>query len=90
MTTIRIEPEAREELLSAFDWYEARRSGLGQEFTDAVDEAMARLVALPEASTPVPGVPADIPARRVFLHRFPYTVVFMHVGRCSWSSPTRT
>ncbi|MEX1363736.1 MAG: type II toxin-antitoxin system RelE/ParE family toxin [Nannocystaceae bacterium] len=80
MTGIRIDPEAREELISAFEWYEARRPGLGQEFTDAVDEAMAHLAALPEASTPVPGVPADIPARRVFLRRFPYTVVFMHVG----------
>ncbi|MEM9460049.1 MAG: type II toxin-antitoxin system RelE/ParE family toxin [Myxococcota bacterium] len=79
MTTIRIDPEADDELLAAFDWYEARRPGLGQEFTDAVDEAVTRLAALPEASTPVPKIPPDIPARRVFLKRFPYTVVFMRV-----------
>lgn len=61
MTAIRIDPEADDELLAAFDWYEARRRGLGQEFTDAVDEAMARPAALPEAGTPVPGIPPTFP-----------------------------
>lgn len=74
---IRFEPEADDELVAVFEWYEARRPGLGQDFVDAVDEAMARLAELPGASTPVPGVPHDVPARRVFFKRFPYTVVFL-------------
>lgn len=76
---IRIDPEAEEELLSAHDWYEARRRGLGNQFTDAIDEATERVLAIPGASTPVPGVPADLPVRRVFVKRFPYTVVFIEM-----------
>jgi plasmid stabilization system protein ParE len=76
---IRFEPEADEELTAAFDWYEARKPSLGHELVDAVDDALARVAELPGASTPVPDIPSDIPARRVFVKRFPYTVVFMPV-----------
>lgn len=52
---IRFEPEADNELVAAFDWYEARRPGLGQDFVDAVDDALARLVELPVRAHPCPG-----------------------------------
>lgn len=63
---IRFESEADDELVAAFEWYEARRPGLGQDF---VDEALARLAELPDASTPVPGVPGC--ARYSSVRRFP-------------------
>ena len=78
MTTVRIEPEADAELRAAARWYDSQREGLGREFVDAADEAVSRVATFPDTSTPVPGVAA--PARRVFMKRFPYSVVFMLVA----------
>ena len=36
--------EAEDELVAAQQWYETQRSGLGQEFRSAIDEAMERMV----------------------------------------------
>jgi len=58
---------------------DAAQPGLGSAFVKAVDEAFARVIDLPDASTPVPGVPSHIPARRVFVKRFPYTVIFISI-----------
>lgn len=75
-----VEPEAERELLAARDWYAKRREGLGRVFVEAADEAVKRIAAWPNASTPVPGLPVDLGARRVFLKRFPYAVVFIELG----------
>jgi plasmid stabilization system protein ParE len=79
-----IEPEAERELRAARDSYERQREGLGAQFVDSIDEAIARIAALPSASTPVPGVAEELAARRMFVRRFPYTVVFIeHEGLLS-------
>ena len=75
MTTVRLEPEADEELGAAARWYEAQREGLGHEFIDAADEAISRIASPAHGSSPVPGV--ELPVRRIFMKRFPYAVVFM-------------
>lgn len=77
---IVVEPEAKSELLAARDWYADRRERLGQAFVEAADEALMRIAAMPSASTPVPGVAVGLGARRVFLKRFPYSVVFIDLG----------
>ena len=77
---IVVEPDAERELVAARDWYSERRAGLGQAFIEAVNEAMKRIATIPEASTPVPGVAPELGARRVFVKRFPYSVVFIEVG----------
>lgn len=41
-------PEAEADLLAARDWYEWQRSGLGEEFADAVETMLARIEAMPE------------------------------------------
>ena len=41
-------PEAEADLLAARDWYEWQRSGLGEEFADAVETILARIEAMPE------------------------------------------
>ena len=42
--------EAEDELFEAQTWYESQRSGLGEEFRSAIDEAMARLLKAPLAT----------------------------------------
>ena len=44
---------AEDELIEAQNWYEAQRSGLGQEFRSAIDEAMERLLNAPLAASPI-------------------------------------
>ena len=77
---IRIESAAREELAAAVQWYEEHRPGLGAELLDSVHDAINRLLEAPGIALRVPGCPADLPARRVLVTRFPYAVVFMKSG----------
>jgi len=76
---IRLEPEAEEELRQAARWYDQQRLGLGTDSLSAVGSAFSVLAAQPAAGTPIPGIRADLPARRVLLRRFPYAVVFLDV-----------
>jgi plasmid stabilization system protein ParE len=64
-----VEPEAEAELEDAFDWYEGRASGLGNEFTRAVRAAFALITRSPEQ---FPRVRGEI--RRALVRRFPYAV----------------
>ena len=43
MKPIRIEPEAKQELASAAEWYELRREGLGRELLSEVDAVLAAI-----------------------------------------------
>lgn len=76
---IRTEPEAGEELLEATRWYERRRRGLGMEFLAAIGAAVELIQQNPDGGSPVPGVKDEIPARRLVLRRFPYSVVFLEL-----------
>jgi plasmid stabilization system protein ParE len=71
-----LEPEARDELLAAADWYEDQRRGLGDEFLDAIDAMVERIAAAP-LSFPVD--PLDQRARRALVTRFPFAIVFLVV-----------
>ncbi len=73
----RPEPEATAELEAAALWYNSRRPGLGVEFIEAFDHVLEQIDRWPEIGPVVPGVPADIPARRFPLTRFPYYVAYM-------------
>ncbi len=76
MRRVRVEALAKAELRAAIAWYEDRAAGLGGDLHTSVDEALSRLRTVPDASTPVPGVPSKLGVRRVFTKRFPYSVVF--------------
>ncbi|OGQ77320.1 MAG: hypothetical protein A2289_00160 [Deltaproteobacteria bacterium RIFOXYA12_FULL_58_15] len=85
---IRIAAEAEEELRSAIAWYNERRPKLGDElYAEAVD-ALDRLRETPvgavpahgSTAVPAPGSTAKDPVWRVFLKRFPYSVVYMVKG----------
>jgi plasmid stabilization system protein ParE len=66
-------PAALAEIEHARDWYESRRPGLGAEFVDEVERAVALLEADP---TSFARAPESRVARRLLLTRFPYWLVF--------------
>ena len=68
-------PEAQRELLDTAVWYDGRREGLGDEFSDAVSDKVVEICRPPER---FPIVYDDI--RQAILRRFPYVVYFRLVG----------
>lgn len=65
-------PEAKLEMKEAFCWYEGRREGLGDEFTDEVETALERLLRSPTSYGIVfHGM------RRMAVKRFPYGVYYL-------------
>ncbi len=77
--TVRFRPEAEAsaELEDAALWYDSQRPGLGLEFIEAVDAALAQVSAWPTIGQPVPGLRDDAPVRRLPVSRFPYHVVYL-------------
>jgi toxin ParE1/3/4 len=63
--------EAEEEFDEAFDWYDARRAGLGPEFAEEVQRAFDGISINPLTH---PAVFADI--RKRVVRRFPYCVYY--------------
>ena len=75
----RTEPEASAELEAAAVWYDHQRRGLGTEFLEAVDAALDRIARWPHAAPRVPGVSADVPARKAPVTRFPYHIAYLEM-----------
>jgi len=65
-------------------WYETQRSGLGEEFRSAIDEAMERLLKAPLAASPIVNLSLSIDVRRVLVKRFPYSIVFINHDEDLW------
>jgi len=70
---IRTSEPASDEFSEAVRWYEARRSGLGGEFFDAVAATLSLIESNPEIGTTTS---ADGQTRRALVARFPYQVVY--------------
>ena len=66
-------------MAEAARWYEMHRAGLGIEFLEAVDAAVAGIAETPRMGSLVPGVP-DQTSRRRPVRRFPYHVVYMELS----------
>src|SRR5665213_3648269 len=67
----RFSSGARIDLLAAAEYYESRRTGLGLEFTDAVDQALSAVLEAPQRWPELePGI------RRFRLGRFPYALIY--------------
>ena len=75
----RAEPEASAELSEAALWYERQRNGLGGEFLEAIDAALESIARFPHAGAPVPGLPPELPVRRIPVERFPFCVVYLQL-----------
>ena len=75
---LRISEQAEAEMAEAARWYEAHRSGLGIDFLEALDAAVARIAEMPRMGSPVSGV-ADEAVRRRAVRRFPYHVIYLEL-----------
>jgi plasmid stabilization system protein ParE len=69
--TIVLREEAEEDIREAREWYQAQRSGLGDEFIAELDASLQRLQVAPGR---YPKVHGDL--RRALLRRFPYAIYF--------------
>jgi len=68
---VRFHPDARTELLAAIRFYRAETVGLGRALASEVRSALERISAFPES-----GSPDGENLRKVFLDRFPFTLVY--------------
>ena len=66
--------EAEQDIAEAYAWYEAQRTGLGEEFLHCVDACMQLVCRVPEA---YPIVQENY--RRALVRRFPFAVFYEHV-----------
>ena len=66
-----IRAEAEADLAEAFDWYNASRAGLGDEFLAEVDGVVERIIENPSRFATV-----YRHVRRALLRRFPYKVFY--------------
>ena len=68
-----LSPETELDIREAYDWYENRRFGLGEEFLSCVDACLQRICRMPELQAKV-----HQDYRRVLLRRFPYAVFYVY------------
>jgi toxin ParE1/3/4 len=73
--TVQFEASAKNDLVAAFEWYEARQSGLGDEFLRSIAAVEESLVRNPKRY-PV----ANEPYRSAKLRKFPYGLHYRIVG----------
>ncbi len=66
---------AAEEFLAAIEFYDAQRSGLGQEFVEEIERSAELISTFPSA-----GVPGPANTRRIHLRRFPFALVYKATG----------
>lgn len=64
-------PEADQDLAETYDWYEARRFGLGETFLTSVDAAIKAILRQPEMHRMM-----HEKYRRGLVRRFPYAVFY--------------
>jgi len=71
VTELIIAPEAEQDLVEAYAWYEAQRAGLGEEFLSCVDACIEAIRRTPEMHVIV-----HENYRRGLVRRFPYAVFY--------------
>jgi plasmid stabilization system protein ParE len=71
MRRIEYRPEAREDIREAYQWYEAKRTGLGEEFLLCVEASLERICRSPKLFEV-----QEQEVRRALIHRFPYGIYY--------------
>lgn len=71
MATVRVHPEARDELERAFEWYLERSRTAAESFLAEFDRGLAVL-----AATPSVWPEFESGARRYVLRRYPFSIVY--------------
>lgn len=80
MRVVRILAAAAEEAAEAAAWYEKERSGLGSEFSQAIDAALDLLEEDIVPLTSIPGPAGVRGVKRLLLRKFPYSIVVLERG----------
>jgi plasmid stabilization system protein ParE len=70
-----IAPEAEQDIAQAYDWYEGRRAGLGEEFLSCVDACIQAIRRTPEMHALI-----HENYRRGLVRRFPYAVIYEYAA----------
>ena len=70
---LALTPEARRDMLEAYEWYERCGRGLGDKLLDRVDAALEMIRRSPELCAKV-----HEEYRRVLVRQFPYSVYYEH------------
>jgi plasmid stabilization system protein ParE len=73
---MREHPDARDELREAAHWYDDREPGLGDDFYDAVDDAIDRIQRWPESAPEFPAWEGTPVVRSMPVVAFPYRVLY--------------
>jgi hypothetical protein len=73
--SIGFHPHANRELAEAGEFYETHARGLGARFLDAVEGVLGILKSYPDLGQPLSATLRSFPVRR-----FPYSVVYRHLG----------
>ena len=68
---VRFTEQAKDDLADAYDWYEQRRPGLGEEFLSCFEASLHKL-----ARTPLMYPKIYKEFRRVVIRRFPYSILY--------------
>jgi hypothetical protein len=74
---VAILPAAELEAAEAAAWYDDQRLGLGDEFLDELQKALARAKSDPDQCSKLEDYPGPDLVRRCLLRRFPYMAVFL-------------
>ena len=75
MLNIRVLAPAARELEEAAAWYETQQIGLGAGLLDEFERVVDLLSEDSPPLVPVPGRAGKLGAKRILLHRFPFSVV---------------
>ncbi len=73
---VRFRTEAASDVMSAREWYDAQRPGLGDDFVAALEHVIDLVTEIPEA---FPEIAAG--HRRALLGRFPYALYYRTEGQ---------
>ncbi len=71
MKPVLIRPAAAADIEDAFEWYEAQRSGLGEEFLETLTSSLNQIAKNPQIYQVI-----YRETRRALLKRFPYSIFF--------------
>lgn len=76
---VEFHPEARWEVEETGNYYESRMTGLGERFVEELERASDLLAEFPEIGRRLEGV-----FRQLFLHRYPYSLIYSVEAQRIW------
>ena len=77
---IKVSKEAAREFEEAAIWYEKEQAGLGVRLIDAFENALQLLREPNPPLTPVQGKAAVLGAKKLVLHKFPFSLITIQFG----------